>query len=189
MSREQQPGRRQSTKGAARRDLQGRGEEERRGEQERGGQGRAERGVGDTEQRSQAKAESRPVPSCPAPPEDTPSVAVREEEFRAQLGWDDRRGWAAGRAGGRHWVWAVWHTAFGCVSLVTKSTSPPSLRRVCVRVVLSPGSYRSRAEQSFLGQAAPSLVGTALCSPGRAPSPRWGEGKECAGGGMLAGSE
>lgn len=66
MSREQQPGRRHSGNGAARRDLQERGGEGRRGEQERGGQGRAERGVGDTEQRSQAKAESRPVPSRPA---------------------------------------------------------------------------------------------------------------------------
>lgn len=110
MSREQQPGRRHSGNGAARRDLQGRGEEERRGEQERGGQGRAERGVGDTEQRSQAKAESRPVPSRPAPPEDTPSVAVREEEFRAQLGWDDCLGRAAGfgQCGTQHLVAFHW---------------------------------------------------------------------------------
>ena len=180
MSREQQPGRRHSGNGAARRDLQERGGEGRRGEQERGGQGRAERGVGDTEQRSQAKAESRPVPSRPAG-----RHAVRGREGRGVPG-----SVGLGRLPGPgRWIWAEWHTAFGCVSLVTKSTSPPSLRRVCVRVVLSPGSYRSRAEQSFLGQAAPSLVGTALCSPGRAPSPRWGEGKECAGGGMLAGSE
>ena len=110
MSREQQPGRRHSGNGAARRDLQERGGEGRRGEQERGGQGRAERGVGDTEQRSQAKAESRPVPSCPAPPEDTPSVAVREEEFRAQLGWDDCLGRAAGfgQSGTQHLVAFHW---------------------------------------------------------------------------------
>ena len=98
MSREQQPGRRHSGNGAARRDLQERGGEGRRGEQERGGQGRAERGVGDTEQRSQAKAESRPVPSRPAG-----RHAVRGREGRGVPG-----SVGLGRLPGPGlWVWAV----------------------------------------------------------------------------------
>jgi len=43
-------------------------------------------------------AKGRPIP---VPPEVTPSVTVREEEFRAPLGWNDCLGRAAGRGGGR----------------------------------------------------------------------------------------
>ena len=75
-------------------------------------------------------------------------------------------------------------------SIGKKTSSPPSLSTTwCIFLYINKHIQATIAEQSFLGQAAPSLVGTALCSPGRAPSPRWGEGKECVGGGMLAGSE
>ena len=100
MSREQQSGRRHSGNGAARRDLQARGGEKRGAGLDRAGQSEAWR-----TQSSGAKRRLSPVPSRPAPPEDTPSVAVREEEFRAQLGWDDCLAGLLGLGSVAHSIW------------------------------------------------------------------------------------
>ena len=70
----------------------------REGEKRRAGKGRAWGGGHRT-----AELREDRLPPSPAPPEDTPSLAVWEEQFRARLGWsgvDAAAGWVSDPEGG-----------------------------------------------------------------------------------------
>ena len=75
-------------------------------------------------------------------------------------------------------------------SIGKKTSSPPSLSTTwCIFLYINKHIQATIAEQSFLGQAAPSLVGPALCSPGRAMQllPGGGRGRNVWVGGCWLG--